>query len=302
MPRRSLLPAALVLLLLPASATADFSGAATAPTGTGGAEFGQPKTTRAVKKTPPLVASLSASAATLGTAPARFTYRVNGKPVRVQVRLDIRRADGSLVERLRLGKRRTGRDYTQVWTPDVAIIAAGSYTARLVATDTAPRARAARAANVSAALTVNPKPVVVAPGVFPVAGTWSFGAEDARFGAERRGHTHQGQDIIAAEGTPLRSPKAGTVYWKAYQGGGAGHYLVIRGTDNRDYVFMHMREASPLAKGDTVTAGQTIGAVGNTGSSSGPHLHFEIWPNGWYAENSAPIDPLPELKAWAGLA
>jgi murein DD-endopeptidase MepM/ murein hydrolase activator NlpD len=140
---------------------------------------------------------------------------------------------------------------------------------------------------------------VATPGIFPVRGTYSFGGDDARFGAARNGHVHQGQDVMAAEGTPLVSPRAGVVFWRAVQKGGAGHYLVIRGDDGRDYVFMHLVAGSEtVSKGDPVTAGQVIGAVGQTGDAEGPHLHFEIWPNGWYAKGSEPIDPLPDLTAW----
>jgi murein DD-endopeptidase MepM/ murein hydrolase activator NlpD len=137
--------------------------------------------------------------------------------------------------------------------------------------------------------------------VFPVQGAYSFGGPDARFGVGRPGHTHQGQDITAAEGTPVVTPAAGSVHWTAFQEGGAGYYVVIAGADGRHYVFMHLQEGSiAVTKGAPVTAGQRVGLVGSTGSSTGPHLHFEIWVNGWWAsEASTPIDPLPELQAWA---
>ncbi len=49
-----------------------------------------------------------------------------------------------------------------------------------------------------------------------------------------------------------------------------------------------------------MTAGQPLGAVGATGHADGPHLHFEIWLDGWYASKAShPIDPLPDLLAWA---
>ncbi len=137
--------------------------------------------------------------------------------------------------------------------------------------------------------------------VFPVQGPFNFGGEGSRFGAGRTGHIHQGQDIAAAEGTPVVTPRGGTVHWIAYQAKGAGYYVVIAGDDGRHYVFMHLQAGSTaVAKGQPVAAGQRIASVGNTGGSEGPHLHFEIWVNGWWATKaSAPIDPLPELQAWA---
>jgi murein DD-endopeptidase MepM/ murein hydrolase activator NlpD len=138
--------------------------------------------------------------------------------------------------------------------------------------------------------------------VFPVQGPYTFGGADARFGAPREGHSHQGQDITAAKGTPVVAPRAGFIYWRAFQAEGAGFYLVLRGDDDRDYVFMHLQSGSLVVqKGDGVSAGQQLGAVGETGRADGPHLHFEIWPDGWYSsKRSQPIDPLPDLLAWAG--
>ena len=80
--------------------------------------------------------------------------------------------------------------------------------------------------------------------------------------------------------------------------------MVVRGDDGRDYVFMHMQDGSvAVEKGQPVTAGQPLGNVGDTGDSRGAHLHFEIWPAGWYSSPaSQPIDPLPELLAWAQAA
>ncbi|MGB2711526.1 MAG: M23 family metallopeptidase, partial [Conexibacter sp.] len=147
---------------------------------------------------------------------------------------------------------------------------------------------------------VEPAPTV--DGVFPLTGPFSFGGEDALFGAGRTGHIHQGQDVTAARGTPIVAPVAGTVIWKKNQPGGAGIYLVVHGADERDYVFMHIKRGTVVvAVGDAVTQGQQLAQVGATGDASGPHLHFEIWVGGWYAKGGAPIDPLPQLQRWAGL-
>jgi murein DD-endopeptidase MepM/ murein hydrolase activator NlpD len=138
---------------------------------------------------------------------------------------------------------------------------------------------------------------------FPVAGAFSWGGEGARFGAPREGHRHQGQDLAAAEGTPVVAPRGGVVEAVQYQARGAGHYVVLDGEgEDYDYVFMHLRSGSiPVVVGQRVRTGQLIGEVGNTGASSGPHLHFEIWVGGWFA-GGEPIDPLPLLESWASPA
>jgi murein DD-endopeptidase MepM/ murein hydrolase activator NlpD len=136
---------------------------------------------------------------------------------------------------------------------------------------------------------------------FPIAGGFDWGGADARFGAKRKSHRHQGQDLAAASGTPVVAPYRGVVTAVQYQARGAGHYVVIQGEDY-DYVFMHLRAGSiAVREGDRVRTGGLVGEVGSSGGSSGPHLHFELWVGGWYT-GGHPIDPLPLLQAWASPA
>ena len=146
---------------------------------------------------------------------------------------------------------------------------------------------------------VTDPPPVSGTYVFPVAGVFGFGGAGSRFGAPRGDHVHQGQDVAAAEGTPLVSVTSGTVSHRAYQAGGAGNYVIVRGGDDRDYVYMHLREAAIVHEGDRVSAGQRLGNVGQTGSASGPHLHFEVWTAHW-RDGGHPVDPLPYLQTWLG--
>jgi murein DD-endopeptidase MepM/ murein hydrolase activator NlpD len=231
-------------------------------------------------------------------APLTVRYQILARVKRVRVRLDLLpEGETTPAATRRLGRKRTGRQFTARWRPQLA---PGRYTARLRASTLR---RDGRANTSSTSLIEIEAPAVTAtPGVFPVQGPYSLGGEDARFGAGRAGHIHQGQDIAAASGTPVVAPRTGFISWRAYQAEGAGFYLVLHGDDERDYVFMHLKNGTLLVdKGDGVTAGQQIAAVGNSGGSSGPHLHFEIWPDGWYStKQSKPIDPLPDLLAWAG--
>jgi murein DD-endopeptidase MepM/ murein hydrolase activator NlpD len=302
--RKAVMLAVLALVAVPASAAGQ-SGGAAAPDSSGGATYGAPATG------PALVAR--SFAVTPGTVvPGRtltVAFRIDGRVRKAQVRVDLVPAEsGGAAATLRLGHRATNRRIRVRWRPRLQ---PGAYTARLRAT----AVRSRRHARVTTSSTVRVNAPVVAPpaapaptpvagtrgGVFPVRGAYTFGGADARFGATRSGHTHQGQDVMAAQGTPVAAPLAGTIIWRAYQAAGAGYYVILHGADGRDYAFMHFEEGSTaVAKGDAVTAGQRLGNVGATGDAQGPHLHFEIWPHGWYANGSQPIDPLPDLLAWAG--
>jgi murein DD-endopeptidase MepM/ murein hydrolase activator NlpD len=224
----------------------------------------------------------------------------------VRVRIELTRVGAAApTKRLRLGYRRTGVRHSYVWTPAAGELPAGDYVVALQAFDDAGRGlrRTARASGRSRVTVSVPPPAIPAvAGVFPIQGAYSFGGEDARFGAARDGHVHQGQDVTAAEGTPVVAPVAAFVYWVDRQPGGAGHYVVLRGSDGTDYVFMHLQKGSITAvKGATLAVGAPFARVGSTGASTGPHLHFEIWPDGWYSsKESKPIDPLAQLMAWAG--
>ncbi len=151
-------------------------------------------------------------------------------------------------------------------------------------------------------LTIRPAPVVTpGVGVFPVLGPHEYGGPGARFGAPRNGHTHQGQDVTAACGTPLVSVMTGTVQYAGYQSA-AGNYIVVDNDGTADdFVYMHLATPAYVKTDGVVAAGQQIGVVGETGDATGCHLHFEYWQGDWYG-GGQPIDPLPFLKAWEGTA
>jgi murein DD-endopeptidase MepM/ murein hydrolase activator NlpD len=133
---------------------------------------------------------------------------------------------------------------------------------------------------------------------FPVLGAHDYGSEGARFGAGRSGHTHQGQDVMAACNTPLVAARGGRVQMSTWDDA-AGNYVVIDGKGTKyDFMYAHLAEPSPLQEGETVRTGQPIGVVGTTGSSTACHLHFEMWDApGWY-EGGSPFDPLAYLQKW----
>jgi murein DD-endopeptidase MepM/ murein hydrolase activator NlpD len=222
-----------------------------------------------------------------------------------------------------LGWIRTGRTVNVRW-PARARMSAGSYHVSLVARDSRSasllrRAHASGVATLVVAVPAPPPPPPAAapstpptppPGVptpvqlaaegavFPVAGPHNFGGPENRFGAPRTGHTHQGQDILTSEGTPVVAPLAGTILTTGNQTGGAGYYAAEHTGSGFDFFFAHCMAGSlAVATEQSVAAGQELCRAGQTGDATTPHLHFEMWVGGWRSEAGYPIDPLPYLEA-----
>jgi len=116
--------------------------------------------------------------------------------------------------------------------------------------------------------------------VFPIFGTASFGDS---FGGPRPnipGGWHHGEDIFAAEGSPLLAVADGTLHTIGFTKIG-GYRIWLRDTRGNEFYYAHLSAYSPLAvEGRSVQAGDVIGFVGDTGDAEGgtPHLHFEIHP------------------------
>ena len=101
----------------------------------------------------------------------------------------------------------------------------------------------------------------------------NFGEEDA-YGNSG----HRGTDIPAPEGTPILAAHGGTVIISGWNNSYGNQVLLDNGA-GLSTRYAHMTAAA-VSAGETVTAGQVIGYVGNTGDSTGFHLHFEVMQNG----------------------
>jgi murein DD-endopeptidase MepM/ murein hydrolase activator NlpD len=124
-----------------------------------------------------------------------------------------------------------------------------------------------------------------------------YGEAAARFGDNRGGRAHQGQDVFAASGTPLvAASEAEVVQAGGAEDGRGNHVALYDERRDRTYVYFHMSAAPRVDVGEKVVAGRRVGSVGCTGSCSGDHLHFEI-RRGEGADGEA-VDPLEVMRGW----
>lgn len=94
---------------------------------------------------------------------------------------------------------------------------------------------------------------------------------------------HNGLDFGVPVGTPIKATMDGKVISAGWNNQGYGNLVIVENGAFRTY-YAHL-SSIPVSVGDSVTAGATIGLSGNTGHSTGPHLHYEI------RKNNVPIDP-----------
>ncbi|TKH38750.1 hypothetical protein C1I59_05610 [Paenibacillus polymyxa] len=123
------------------------------------------------------------------------------------------------------------------------------------------------------------------PSIWPVGSrrmTSSFGYRSDPFTG--RSAFHSGVDIAGQSGDPVYAAGAGTVL-EAASSGARGNCIIIQHPDGLQSWYMHL-SGMQVAPGDRVHKGQTIGLLGSTGRSTGPHLHFQI------VKHNQPVDPL----------
>lgn len=106
----------------------------------------------------------------------------------------------------------------------------------------------------------------------------------------RWGRMHRGIDIASDVGTPIHAAAAGVVQFAGWNSGGYGNMVEVRHSDGSMTRYAHMN-AIYVQEGQQVGQADQIGEMGSTGYSTGPHLHFEVHPNGGDAVN--PIAYLP---------
>ena len=122
------------------------------------------------------------------------------------------------------------------------------------------------------------------PSIWPLEGwvTSPFGWRSSPFTGKRE--YHKGIDISCPSGTPIYAPAQGTISFAGVQGG-YGRMIKMSHGANLSTRYAHLKRPT-VKKGQVVTRGELIGYAGNTGRSTGPHLHYEVRLGG------VPVSPM----------
>ncbi len=124
---------------------------------------------------------------------------------------------------------------------------------------------------------------------WPTNGTYTsgFGMREDPFTGLRR--SHNGIDLANRVGTPVRAAASGRVVHVESQIGNYGRFVIVRHPDGFQTLYAHLNDFS-VRPGQYVDRGQRLGVMGNTGRSTGPHLHFSVIRNGTF------VNPLRYLN------
>ncbi|MER5889194.1 M23 family metallopeptidase [Streptomyces sp. NPDC001941] len=159
------------------------------------------------------------------------------------------------------------------------------------------------AVGVGASMVLGAGAAVAAPAAAKKASSWDQPVErytlSATFGkgGNMWAHKHSGQDFAVPVGTPVEAVHGGTVVKAGPNGAGDGpaygNAIVIRHADHTFSQYAHLSKVQ-VRVGQHVDTGQRIALSGNTGNSSGPHLHFEIRTTPNYG---SAINPVAYLRS-----
>lgn len=141
----------------------------------------------------------------------------------------------------------------------------------------------------------------------------AFAGKITGFFGQDYGYPHEGQDVSMVSGTPIYAAYDGVIAWSDYEATSYGNYVrLFCPALKANFFYGHLQERK-VQTGNSVKRGQLIGLSGNTGRSTGPHLHLEIRQtdaNGAYVVHKAGqplyrqngrVDPLGWLAGWISM-
>ncbi|QUW24070.1 peptidoglycan DD-metalloendopeptidase family protein [Sporosarcina sp. Marseille-Q4063] len=164
------------------------------------------------------------------------------------------------------------------------------------AAEAAQKASASKSGGKSSGKSTNPVPAAPAPSVStgdwtrPASGRISseYGYRDIGFASSN----HRGIDIANSPGTPILAAGHGVVQRTGVLGTYGNIIMIKHSVNGKIYTTLYAHLSSVnVSSGQVVTKGQVIGGMGNTGRSSGPHLHFEFHVGGWTGYGNSAVNP-----------
>ncbi|MGG3890350.1 M23 family metallopeptidase [Metabacillus fastidiosus] len=110
-----------------------------------------------------------------------------------------------------------------------------------------------------------------------------------------RKYPHMGIDLKMNIGEPLRAIESGVIFIRDYGNFNAGKTIIIKSFNGKEYIYGHLSEFK-VRNGQLISKGELIGLSGNTGHSTGAHLHFGVKENGEFIDPSSHIEQIQNMN------